>query len=166
MDQREKSKTTQEHQKATFEVMPVPNISVRSEKGALLFSLLLKAENPQWGETQTPLAQETADYFQKNPIPQNLSEAIRKLHQLDIDEETLYNLALTYQKPERAKKVFEMAKEYKPHIKNLEQYYNSFITILEEIDRLFSNSPLAEKFSQAEQQDVKERKKKCLNLKK
>lgn len=146
------------------EIMPNPTISIKPERGALLFSLLLKAENPQWGETKTPLAQETTDYFQKNPINESVLTVIKKLQQLDIDEETLYNLALTYQKPERAKRVFSMAQEYKPHIKNLEQHYDSFISVLEQIDQIFSNSPLAEKFAQAEQQDIEERLKRLPEL--
>lgn len=50
------------------EVLKTPEIVIQEEKGAQLFSLLLKAENPKWGETETPLAKETVEYFKNNPI--------------------------------------------------------------------------------------------------
>ena len=39
-------------QKRVFEIMKIPEIVVQEERGAQLLSLLLKAENPQWGEIE------------------------------------------------------------------------------------------------------------------
>ena len=128
-----------------FEVMETPEIVVQEERGAQLFSLLLKAENPEWGETETPLAQEVADYFEEHPIPFTILDTIRSFHEQGADEETLYNMALTYQHPERAEYVLAMAAKYKPHVTNPEEAHRKFLEMLEAFDQVFSVSPLAEK---------------------
>ncbi len=133
------------YSKDTFELMKLPEIVVEKERGAQLFSLLLNAENAKWGETETPLAQEIAEYFEKHPISQKILDEINNFHEQGVDEETLYNLALTYQRPERAKYVLEMATKYKPHVKNPEEVYQKFIKLLEDFDQTFSGGLLAEK---------------------
>jgi len=148
-----------EKKENVFEVMKIPEIVIREEKGAQLFSLLLKAENPGWGETETPLAKETADYFRDNPLSQEILKTIRDFHEQGVDEETLYNLALTYQRPERIEKVFELAAKYKPHVKNPHEVYKKFMAILESFDQTFSVSPLAAKFDTEIRRDKDERSK-------
>ena len=137
--------------------MPIPKIVVQEERGAQLFSVLLKAENPRWGETETPLAEETAAYFEQNPLPSEIAETIAKLHSEGVDEETLYNLALTYQHPERAEKVLELAEKYKPHVQDPEEKRRMFLTALESFDKTFSASQLARKFEDAIAHDKEER---------
>lgn len=146
-----------EKQEVAFEVMKTPEIVIQREKGAQLFSLLLKAENPNWGETETALATETTDYFKDNPLSSEIIGAIRNFHKQEVDEETLYNLALTYQHPERAEKVLEMAAKYKPHIKNPQEVHQKLLEILGTLDQTFSNSPLAEKFATELESDRNER---------
>ena len=140
-----------------FEVMKTPEIVVQEERGAQLFSLLLKAENPEWGETKTLLAIETAKYFRENPIDQEILQTIKDFYKKGADEETLYNIALTYQRPERAEKVLEMAAKYKPHVKNPQDAYQKVLTLLERFDQAFSTSPLAEKFTAEIERDRNER---------
>ena len=135
-----------EKNKTGFEVMKTPEIVVQEERGAQLFSLLLKAENPEWGETETPLAKETVEYFENNPLSPDILKTIREFNAQGVDEETLYNLALTYQHPERAEKVLEMAAKYKPHVKNPQDVYQKVSALLVRFDQTFSASPLAEKF--------------------
>ena len=146
-----------EKQDSSLEVMKMPEIVVREERGAQLFSLLLKAENPEWGETETPLAKETAEHFRDNPIDPEILKTIKDLHREGADEETLYNLALTYQNQERAEKILEMATKYKPHIKNPQEIYRKFSALLENFNEIFSASPLAEKFATEIEQDKNER---------
>lgn len=146
-----------EKKEAGFEVMKTPEIVVQEEKGAQLFSLLLKAENPGWGETETPLAKETAEYFRNNPIDPEILQTIKDFYSEGVDEETLYNIALTYQYPERAEKVLEMAAKYKPHVKNPQEVYRKVLALLESFDQTFSASPLAEKFTAEIERDRNER---------
>lgn len=146
-----------EKQERSFEIMKTPEIVVQEEKGAQLFSLLLKAENPEWGETETPLAQETTEYFRDNPIDPEILKTIKDFYSEGVDEETLYNLALTYQHQERAEKVLEMAGKYKPHVKNPQEVYQKVLALLENFDQTFSASPLAEKFAIEIERDKNER---------
>lgn len=132
-----------EKKETGFEVMKTPDIVVREERGAQLLSLLLKAENPEWGETEIPLVRESADHFRNNPIDPAISKAIKDLHEEGVDEETLYNLALTYQHPERLEKVLEMMAKYKPHVKNQQEVYQKVLILLERFDQVFSPSSLA-----------------------
>ncbi|KKQ02733.1 MAG: hypothetical protein US18_C0013G0007 [Parcubacteria group bacterium GW2011_GWB1_36_5] len=55
-------KKGKKEQKQTFEIMRVSEIMVQEEKGAQLLSLLFKAENPEWGETEGLLVKETLEY--------------------------------------------------------------------------------------------------------
>lgn len=137
----------------TFEVLPTPEILVQEERGAQLFSLLLKAHNPAWGETRTPLAREVVEYFAEHPVPSMVTDALRQCYEQGADEETLYNLALTYQHPERAEHVLAMAAKYKPHITHPEVAYKHFLKTLEAFDQLFSASPLADQIEAEVQED-------------
>src|SRR3989338_189525 len=148
-----------EKRETTFEVMKTPEIVFQQERGAQLFSLLLKAQNPEWGETETPLARETADYFRSRPMEPSLIKTMRNFYQEGVDEETLYNLALTYQHPERAKSVLAMAAQYKPHVKDPEGKHHQFLVVLEAFDQMFSTSPLSETFAAEIERDKAERQK-------
>lgn len=66
-------------------------------------------------------------------------------------------MALTYQHPERAKMVFELAEKYKPHVKNPQEVYKKFLAILKSFDESFSSSPLADKFTEVIKQDKNKR---------
>jgi len=146
-----------EWKEGAVEVMKTPEIVVQEERGSQLFSLLLKAENPKWGETETPLAKETARYFQNNPLSPDILKTIKDFHNEGIDEENLYNLALTYQHPERGEKVLEMAEKYKPHVKDPQEKHQKLLSVLEDFDRTFSASPLAKKFTSEISRDKNER---------
>lgn len=137
--------------------MKTPEIVVQEERGVQLFSVLLKAENPGWGETETPLAKETTEYFHAHPLDSRIVEAIRAFQKEGVDEETMYNLALTYQHPERASRVLEMAAKYKPHVKDPEEKYRQFQSVMGNIDQIFSASPLSAKFATEIERDKNER---------
>jgi len=161
----EKSKEP-DKKEAISEVMKMPEIVVQEEKGAQLFSLLLKAENPKWGETETPLAKETADYFRDNPLIPEIIKTIKDFYTHGVDEETLYNIALTYQHPERAEKVLEMMGRYKPHVRNPQEVYQKVIVVLKSFNQTFSASLLARKFSAEIERDRNERLKRLSETKK
>ncbi len=146
-----------EKKEANFEVMKTPEIVIQEEKGIQLFSLLLKAENLEWGETETPLAKETVDYFRDNPLNPEIIKTIKDFHAQGVDEETFYNLALTYRHPERAEKVLETVAKYKPHVKNPEEVHQKLLALLESFDQTFSTSLLAKKFATEIEQDRSER---------
>ncbi len=146
-----------EKKEAPFEVMKTPEIVIQEEKGAQLFSLLLKAENPEWGETDTILIKETVDYFRDNPLNPEIIKTIKDFYAQGVDEETLYNLALTYRHPERAEKVLEMAEKYKPHVINPQEVHQKLLALLESFDQTFSASPLAGKFAAEIERDRNER---------
>lgn len=135
-----------EKKKPDFEVMKTPEIVIQEERGAQLFSLLLKAKSPEWGETETLLAKETVEYFKENPLDPNILKIIHELQNRGVDEEAFYNMALIYKHPKRIEGLLKMAKEHKSHIKNPQKIYQEVLTILESIDKSFSSSPLAEKF--------------------
>lgn len=141
----------------TFEILKTPEIAVQEEKGTQLFSILLKAENPKWGETETPLAKETSEYFKDNPLSTDILKTIRELQEQGVDEETLYNAALTYQHPERVAGLFDMAAKYKPHIKNPREAQQRLMELLESVDHSFLSSPLAGKFAEVIEKDKEER---------
>ncbi len=152
----EKSKG-QENKSEGFEVMKTPEIVTQAEQGAQLFSVLLKAENPNWGETETPIAKEVTEYFKENPLTSEIREGIQKLHEEDADEESLYNLALAYNHPERLDIVFEMIEKYKPHIENPQETQQRFFNILKTFDESFSSSFLAKKIYAEVEQDKNKR---------
>ena len=146
-----------EKKEANFEVMKTPEIVIQEEKGIQLFSLLLKAENLEWGETETPLAKETVDYFRDNPLNPEIIKTIKDFHAQGVDEETFYNLALTYRHPARAEKVLGTVAKYKPHVKNPEEVHQKLLALLESFDQTFSTSLLAKKFATEIEQDRSER---------
>ncbi len=160
-----KKSDEQEKQKTGFEVLTTPEIIVQEEKGAQLLSLLLKAENLEWGETETPLAQATTEYFKDNQVDSEILNTIKNFYKEGVDEETLYNLALTYECPERAGAVLEMMAKYKPHVKNPQEVYQKVLAALEGFDQTFSTSPLAEKLSAEIDKDKQAREKTLSEIK-
>jgi hypothetical protein len=145
------------YQNYKFEVIKTPEIIVREEKGAQLLSLLLKAENSEWGETETSLAKETSEYFKESMVDSSILEVLKELHAEGVDEETFYNIALTYQHPERIKDVFEFVVKNKPDIKNPEEVHQRLLAVLEMFDKLFSSSSLAKKFTKYAELDKDKR---------
>jgi hypothetical protein len=130
-----------------FEVMKTPEIVAQEERGALLMSLLLKAVDPEWGETETLLAKEVASYFKTHPVPTEIMSVVRDFQRQNIDEETLYNLALTYQHPERAEHVLAMTTKHKPHVADPENVRTKCLEMINAFDQIFSISPLSQKIN-------------------
>ncbi len=155
-----------EKREALFEVMKMPKIVIQEEKGSQLLSLLLKAGNLEWGETETPLARETADYFRNSPLDPEILKTIKDFYAEGVDEEALHNIALTYRHPERVESILEMAAKYKSHVKNPQEVHKKVLALLESFEQTFSSSPLAEKFAAEIERDKSERLKRLGETKK
>lgn len=94
-------------------IMPFPEISVKEEKGVHLMSLMLKAYDPKWGNRTHDLAKAAEEYFKKNPLEERIRKSLDNLKILagvdeeGIDEETLFNISLSYCHPERIGEISE-----------------------------------------------------------
>lgn len=143
-----------------FELMTSPELVSEIEWKFQLFSILLKAENPNWGGSESELAQETIVYFHERPLDSDIQNEwqsiIGELSEFSVDEESLYNLTLAYGHPERLKKVFEMIALHKPNISNPEKIQQKFFLLLDLFEK---NLPdvLIEKFHTQLQQDKEKR---------
>ncbi len=111
------------------------------------------------------MAKETIKYFKNNPLPPEIINSLNKFDEQKIDEETLYNLALVYQHPERTEKILETITKYKEHQKNYLEIQQKVIKILKNFDKIFSNSLLAEKFAVTIEEDKKLRQQKLKETK-
>ncbi len=140
-----------------LEALPVPEVVIREEPGIQLLSLLLKGENDYWGETETPLAKETTEYFSANPLSQEILDALHYFYDQGVDEESLYNLSLVYQHPERKEEIFKFITKYKPQIDDLELIFGKLVSIIDLFSRSFDNSPLSEKIANEIRRDKDER---------
>lgn len=124
------------------EILLLPEVVVQEEHGAQLLSLLKKASDPSWGETDTPLAKETTKYFEEHPIDPTVVEVLRSFEEQGVDEETLYNFALTYQHPERVAHIFKLIAAHKPHVKQPKETHKILVGLLDTFDAPFAISPL------------------------
>lgn len=137
--------------------MNLPEIIVREEKGLHLLSILFKIIDSNWGNNQTDLSRKINDYFSKqNIFDQETLLKIKNFYN-NIDEETLYNIAFTYNHPERNKKIFEVLLKNKPNIKNLSEIHSEILKILSDLDRIFSSSPLYQEFQLEVNSDINKR---------
>jgi hypothetical protein len=148
-------------QESELEVMKTPEISVESEEGAQLLSIILKAENPEWGESTNKISEETNKYFQKNPLSDEISSLIEEIRELQsgrMNKEALYCLALTYNHPERNVEALNFIKEHKSFIiKDPEKLQQKIFEAIDYAKQILSNSELKEQFAKEEEQDKKDR---------
>lgn len=81
--------------------LTLPTIRLKEEAGLLLLSALLKSLNPRWGNNNSQASRMVLDYFKFMPINPTFLTAIMQFQQAGLTEETLYQLALTYNHAER-----------------------------------------------------------------
>jgi hypothetical protein len=149
-----------EKKESDFEVLKTPEISIREERGAQLLSFILKAKNPEWGDSDTPLSVDVKNYFSETPLSSEVSgflDEIRALQESGVDEEVLYTLAFTYRRPERNEGAFEVITKHKSYIENPRELQQKLFHVLEVFDQSFSSSPLEEKLSVEIERDKKAR---------
>jgi hypothetical protein len=137
-------------QRTKPEVLKTPEISVQEENGAQLLSLILKAKNPEWGNSGSPLSEEIKKYFQENPLSQDVSDFLNEINALQengVDEEALYILALTYNHPERNAGALKVLTEHKSYIENPQELQQKLFRALESFEHSFSLPPLSEEIA-------------------
>ncbi|MFH1048841.1 MAG: hypothetical protein V1732_04215 [Patescibacteria group bacterium] len=83
-----------------------PEIIIKSEKGINLMSFMLKGYDPKWGDNNHELSKATNKYFRNNPLGGEIRKTLDNLNVLNkdgINQEILFNIALSYQNPKRLK---------------------------------------------------------------
>lgn len=148
-------------QQAKPEVLKTPEILLQEENGAQLLSLLLKANNTEWGSCDGSISGEVKNYFEEHPLNPSISsflDEIGALQENGVDEEVLYILALTYGRPERKEGAFKVIREHKAYIKNPEELQQKLFGALEIFEHSFILSPLAKKMTAEIEKDKEARK--------
>lgn len=139
----------------TVETMNVPEIVVQPEKGTYLLSIILKGNNPEWGNRDSELAKLTEQHFSEHPLNIDIKNAIEKLTKEGVDEESLYNLSLTYQNPERAGYVFNMLEKHKGiERRGAEESQRKLTEVLGILDKDPSLDGLKKKLAEETQKDI------------
>jgi len=141
------------------EVMRLPEFDVREEKGATLLSILLKGHNSDWGGHDHQLSSEVEKFFEQNPLNEKsikFLEEIRALKDGGVDEEALYNIALTYGHPEREEELFDFISKHKDYIKDPQKIRSDLIATLKQLEDVLP-SELTIRFVEATDEDIEKR---------
>jgi len=141
------------------EIMKFPEICIAKEDGAQLLSVILKIKNKEWG-ANNEIADEIKEYFQKNSLDSNVSsffDDVKNLEPGEVDEETLYILALTKEHEERDSGAFSVIERYKPNIKEPYQLQQKLFASLELFKKQFSDSPIFKKIDDFIVEDISKR---------
>ncbi len=91
-------------------LMNVSDIIIEPERGITLMSFMLKGYDPEWGDNDHELSKATQKYFEENPLSNEIKKILDDLGALKkdgIDQETLFNIALSYGRPERLRATSE-----------------------------------------------------------
>jgi len=139
----------------SVETMNVPEIIIQPEKGTHLLSIILKGHNPEWGNCDPELTKLTEQHFSEHPLNTDIKNAIDGLTKEGVDEESLYNLSLTYQHPERTGYVFDMLEKHKGIERmRAEESQQKLIEALGILDKDPSLESLEKKFTEEIQKDI------------
>jgi hypothetical protein len=141
------------------EVMKLPEINIHEERGLTLLSILLKGYNPDWGECKHKLSQEVKKFFEQNPLDEKASNFLKEIKVLEdngVDEETLYNISLVYEHPERKSELLDFIHKHKDYINDPQQLKDSLISILQQLEATLPNQ-LKEQISAATANDIEQR---------
>lgn len=146
-----------ETEKPNFEVMPMPEIISQEERGLKLLTIILKFLHQELEKDESLLTKKVITHFQASSSDKEAAKKIEELLQTGVDEESLYNLALTYQRPERTEQILETAKKYKPQIKNASKIQQDVLSVLAQFDQSFSGSQLDQALATEIEQEKNER---------
>lgn len=141
------------------EVMMLPEFDVCEDKGATLLSILLKGYDSDWGGHYHQLSIEVEKYFKQNHLDEKsvkFLDEIRALEDGGVDEEVLYNIALTYEHPEREEELFDFISKHKDYIKDPQKLRSDLITALKQLEDVLP-SELSRQFAEANDNDVEKR---------
>lgn len=131
--------------------MEMPALEIREEKGISLLSAMLKGHNADWGEQESELAIQAKTFFQQHPLNQEMADF---LSNVQADEETLYNIALTYGNEQRNSDLFEFLAKNKGDVEEPEKLRSELIELLTKFDAEFSGD-FHDSLQQATKTDIK-----------
>jgi len=141
------------------EVMKLPEIRAQEEKGATLLSVLLKAYNSDWGGHEHELSNEVEKFFEQNPLDEKSTKFLEEIKALEddgVDEEALYNIALTYGHPEREEELFDFIRKHKDYIDDLQQLKDNLTSMLQQLEDVLPDQ-LKKQISKATADDIEKR---------
>ncbi len=141
------------------EKMPMPEIVFQEELGSQLMSVLLRAHDATVEASDPSLAASVDALFQSDQECQMVLvdyRRVRAAHHIE-DDETLYQLALTYDNPIRVPYVLEMIRKHKPWVVNASQAAESVQSLMTRLESRLESTGLADGLRQYAQQDVAER---------
>lgn len=147
----------EEEKRIEVEVMKTPEIIIQPERGPILMSAIMKGFDPEWGNRDHELAKLTEQHFREYPLEPEIKNTIEELRKMGVDEESLYNLSLTYQHPERTGEVFSFLTKHK-EIQDPEKEQQKLLKCLELLDSNPSFKKLEENFIKYREEDVEKRK--------
>ncbi len=144
---------------AALEIMKLPEIIVGYERSEILLSILFKGYDNDWGGHKHELVSEVDDFFVENPLDKTGIDFLRQIGALNddgVDEEALYEMALTMDHPERIIMVNEFILKNKDYIQNPENVREKLIEELHKLDASLPSS-LKSHFRQAISEDMQKR---------
>ncbi len=136
----------------------LPSLRFKEEPELLLLSTLLKALNPHWGNLNSQVSKMVLDYFKFIPLNPAYFETIRQFQQAGLTEATLYQLALTYNHPERSEFVLNyLTKQTNLPLEQLHTHQDALLKTLASFKLAVTNSPLRQLFNSYNAKDTHQR---------
>lgn len=136
----------------------LPSIRLKEEPGTLLLSILFKSLNPRWGNTDSHLSRMVLDYFKFIVLRPEYTSTIQDFYQHNLSEETLYQLALTYNHHERNDFILkDLSCKTGLPIPILQQHQYSLLKALASFKATVDSSPLRQLFTTFQTKDTHER---------
>ena len=155
-------------EKKIIETLKVPEILVEEQRSAQLLSVMFLGYLKERDIGDNTLIEETKKYFLDNPLNEKIINFFKEIgvkpeetemetEKGEIDIESMYNLAVAYNNPERIKKAMQMIIEHKKPLENLEEIRKKLFENIELFDKEFSLSPLSKKFNEEIEKDKKQK---------
>ena len=139
--------------------MKLPEINIQEERGATLLSILLKAYNSSWGDHECELSNEVKFFFEQNPLDAESIEFLQEIKALEdggTDQEALYNIALTYEHPEREEELFDFIRKHKDYITDPKKLRDTLVATLQRTENALPIQ-LKEQLSKETTDDIEKR---------
>jgi len=139
--------------------MKLPEIKIKEERGSTLLSVLLKGYNSEWGGHAHELNKDVEAFFKQNPLSEKSILFLNKIKALQrdgTDQEALYNIALTYNHPERVNDLINFLTKHKDYIAEPHHVREQLMLVLGELESSLSES-LKNQMNQATSFDIEKR---------
>lgn len=147
----------------TREIIKVPEIEIKPEKGFFLLSAMLKGYSPEWGnqDKKCELVSEARRHFEENPLDGETVDYLKSIKALEeggIDEEGLFYLSAMYEHPERNSEVLETGKDISSE--KAEDLKKGLFGVFDKLDKKLASTKLAEDYQKIIEEDIKIRQEK------